>query len=366
LARDIANVNNMSPTDPPLEPRFLRAAIDLITAALKPFADLEVDEGRTGTIRIRVRATPRLIRGIVLRPWPANERARTARDARTVLWVTHRTDAATRETLRNQDASFIDVGTRTVRLHLPGLVLVDRGAVRVERAPRTWSSQRSPFSDLASLVTRSLLAEPGRDWTLTRLSARAGVSTALASRIVEHLSSASLVRAERTGRTLEIRLDDPWPLFLRWTGSYRWTENVALHVAAPVGEPRRFLARLDALLRGRRAGRRWALTLHAGASLLGTHATWETVHAYVACRTEAELAEFARRIGWEPSPQGRLVMLAPKYRRSVWWGLTGRERGDPPAVHTIQLMLDLWHYPVRGREQAEHLARTLGWRSIGK
>jgi hypothetical protein len=265
--------------------------------------------------------------------------------------------------LRRHDQSFIDLASRTVRLHLPGLLL-DRSAVSVARPPHTMDKVRSPFSDVGSMVTRALLAEPSREWTLTQLAERAGVSKALSSRVVGHLRESALVRTERPGRTLRIRLPDPWPLFLRWAGNYRWTDNETLAVAAPIGDAGRFLARFHRLMKDHAEGRRWALTLHAGASFTGRHAAWDTVHVYVACRTATELARLAQRLGWEHSPHGRLVLMAPRYRRAVWWGLPTPSTASAPIVDSTQLMLDLWHYPVRGREQAEHLARLLGWRAL--
>jgi hypothetical protein len=48
--------------------------------------------------------------------------------------------------------------------------------------------------------------------------------------------------------------------------------------------------------------------------------------------------------------------MLPYYSDSVWWALE-RRRGLP-VVSALQLALDLWHYPLRGREQAEHLLET--------
>lgn len=45
--------------------------------------------------------------------------------------------------------------------------------------------------------------------------------------------------------------------------------------------------------------------------------------------------------------------MAPFYMDSVWRG--ARSVRGLPVVSTLQLILDLWHYPIRGREQAEHL-----------
>jgi hypothetical protein len=57
--------------------------------------------------------------------------------------------------------------------------------------------------------------------------------------------------------------------------------------------------------------------------------------------------------GWEPAEGGNVVLLKPWYRTSVWHGM--HEVSGIPVASPLQLALDLWHYPLRGREQAEHL-----------
>jgi hypothetical protein len=57
--------------------------------------------------------------------------------------------------------------------------------------------------------------------------------------------------------------------------------------------------------------------------------------------------------GWEPAEQGNVVLMKPYYKTSVWHGMD--VIGGVPVVSPLQLALDLWHYPLRGREQAEHL-----------
>jgi hypothetical protein len=32
---------------------------------------------------------------------------------------------------------------------------------------------------------------------------------------------------------------------------------------------------------------------------------------------------------------------------------------EVPVVSDLQLVLDLWHYPLRGREQGEHIRDTI-------
>jgi hypothetical protein len=119
-------------------------------------------------------------------------------------------------------------------------------------------------------------------------------------------------------------------------------------VHAPIGSPRRFLARLTAL-----SLPQCAVTLHAGASLLLPHAPVEEIHLYVDLPSQARLTDLTRRLDWPPDPGGQLHFLLPYYKTSVWGGV--REHDGVSVVSDLQLMIDLWNHPIRGREQAELL-----------
>jgi hypothetical protein len=95
----------------------------------------------------------------------------------------------------------------------------------------------------------------------------------------------------------------------------------------------------------------YALTLQAGGSLLLPHAPVEQVHVYVDVTNAEGLSRLAQRLDWPPDPRGQLHFLVPFYRASIWTGV--KMRGEVPVVSELQLMLDLWDHPIRGREQAE-------------
>jgi hypothetical protein len=142
---------------------------------------------------------------------------------------------------------------------------------------------------------------------------------------------------------------DPVRLLERWSASYDWTTNARLAVHAPIGSPERFLKRLPAYFKNIK----WALTLQAGAAQLAPHAAWERIHVYVDAPTDASLRSIATQHGWSTGDDGKLVLMRPHYRKSLWPSVQ-RIHGVP-VVDLVQLLLDLWRYPVRGREQAEHL-----------
>lgn len=267
------------------------------------------------------------------------------------VWVLSNATSTLRDRLRRERESFVDL-RGAVFLAFPNL-LVDR--VNVKRPSRPAAASRSfdPFADRSSLVARTLLQSVNeRAWGVRELAEAAGVGPATVTRSIRGLERYQVVQVRRTGRDSEIRLTDAGKLFTLWTGRYDWTKNQSLAVQAPVGDPLRFIRRLPSTL----GPHRWALTLQSGASLVAPLAAWERIHAYVDVAGPEDLVEIADQAGWPVGGEGRLVLMKPYYRDSVWHD--ARVVGDLPVVSDLQLALDLWHYPLRGREQAEHILST--------
>ena len=300
------------------------------------------------TVRVERASNPAATLRLV--PWQAEVRPGDG----TIVWVVSPRDRAALDRLRLDQESYIDL-RGAVHLILPWLV-VDRTGIsppRTDAAPAA-----NPFSDRNSLVLRSLLADPGRAWGVRQLAAAAGVTPGTASKVVQRLTLDRLVETTGAGRNTGVRVTSPRRVLRRWTRSYDWQRNRRAAFSAPIGDPERFIRRL-----GKTFGdTRWALTLQAGASLVAPHATWDRVHVYVDAERYDETVDAASANGWTPSADGRLVLMKPYYRESIWRG--ARTVDGCSVVSDLQLALDLWEYPLRGREQAEHLLDVvLRWRS---
>lgn len=320
-------------------------ALLLLKEALQPSASVRaLDEGGPGhAVEVRLAGGEAVV--LTLAPW-ARSGADPGPDPHRV-WVLPRATRGLHERLRKRRESFVDL-RGAVHLSLPTL-LVDRTGVKPPRRPKAAPPPADPFSDRGSLVLRTLLEAGGRAWRVRELAEAAGVGPATVTRVVRELRRYHVVDAPRAGRAAAVRLTDARALFTLWTGAYDWMRNRAVAFHAPLGDPERFLRRADRFF----GERRWALTLHAGAARVAPHAAWERVHVYVDVDSAGELLELGEREGWPAADDGRLVLMKPYYRDSVWHGLqTAR---DLPVVSTLQLALDLWSYPLRGREQAEHL-----------
>jgi len=84
----------------------------------------------------------------------------------------------------------------------------------------------------------------------------------------------------------------------------------------------------------------------------------------------AELRDLASELGWMPDISGNVILMQPHYRDSVWHNLSMSTNSSMnsknaianrtvPVVSDVQLIVDLWNYPIRGRETAEQLLRPL-------
>jgi hypothetical protein len=63
---------------------------------------------------------------------------------------------------------------------------------------------------------------------------------------------------------------------------------------------------------------------------------------------------FRKKLKLDEVKQGaNVIILDPYYKNSVFYGL--REVDGLLVVSDIQLYLDLYHYPIRGLDKAEHL-----------
>jgi hypothetical protein len=333
--------------------RFESAVLKLLQEALGPTASVEMS-GAAQQSDVCVSLPGGQVLLIEVKSLDSPRRPDTHADA--VVYVLHRATRRLHNEMRRAGHSFVDV-SGTVHLALPN-ILVDRTNLRVQAPGSIVRQSFDPFSDRASLILRTLLESVGRDrtWGIRELATEAGVSPATATRVTRELERHG-VQVQRRGRTAAVRLRDPHALFAAWTRAYDWTRNPGAAFAAPMGDADLFLARVKTGWNGPR----WALGLQSGAARVAPLSTFSRVHIYVDVPDAQDLIAVGEMQGWEPAEDGNLVLLKPWYRTSVWHGLQRVE--GLPVTSTLQLALDLWHYPLRGREQAEHLLETLVLRS---
>lgn len=205
---------------------------------------------------------------------------------------------------------------------------------------------KSLFAPRATRAARVLLAEWQRVWRLEELARAAQVSLGHAHNVVKRLEDLAWVDRDEHQR---IRLGKPADLLEAWCDSYTYRENEVATYFSPERITRRLVAEIARLAEAE--GRRYAFTMHAGASLVAAHIRMPAIHCYI----EGDPVPVAAHLGLRPAEgDGNVHLLAP-YDHGVFYGLL--EKSGFKVVSLPQLYADLVHYERRGQEQAEHLRR---------
>lgn len=205
---------------------------------------------------------------------------------------------------------------------------------------------KSLFAPRATRVVRVLLAEWQHAWRLEELARAAQVSLGHAHNVVKRLEDLAWVDRDEHQR---IRLSKPADLLEAWCDSYTYLDNEIATYFSAERITRRLIAEI---VRGAESeGRRYAFTMHAGASLVAAHIRMPAIHCYL----EGDPAPIAAALGLRPAEGDGNVHLLSPYDQGVFYGLL--EKGGFKVVSLPQLYADLVHYERRGREQAEHLRR---------
>jgi hypothetical protein len=236
-------------------------------------------------------------------------------------------------------------------MDLSGNVFVAHQSFYVERIgfPNKYPEKRQrryAFSDKASLILRELLKDPKRQWGIRELAEKIRLDPGYVSRMAKSLSESGY--ASRVGGKLKIR--SPKEILADWVRAYdlKKNENHRFFVLAP--DMKSILQRIRKIDIPQKV--EYALSVQAGAELVAPHAVYKEVHMYV---SDGEGIEFFKKeLDLKNADQGaNLVLMMPYYKHSVFYD--SREVENLRVVSDIQLYIDLYRYPVRGREQAEHL-----------
>jgi len=219
--------------------------------------------------------------------------------------------------------------------------------------------ERNPFADSASMLLRVALSSPAKAWGIRELSRMAGTSPALTILSLRQLQRVGL--ASRESPT-EARFLDPVQLLRDWAAWYAMKSVKYYRFSINgVTDPKTILNLLSKA-RARLPGP-WALTCMAGASLVAPFATFSEVHIHLP-KAEQLRRSWQNVLHLTPNRLGPIHLIQPYYADSGTYGAQMVHK--LPVVSEIQLYLDCYRYPVRGREQAEHiLSRILmpRWRN---
>jgi len=236
-------------------------------------------------------------------------------------------------------------------------------------SPRSgYASAKLSFGDLDQWLLKVLLfARPqAAGWggprgpirNLAQLAKLAAVSPPLVYRWAAAMERGGYL-AKRMGRVPVLANLDA--LLGEWRGRYRVSDNNPIPCSSVFGEHAdesfrdEFLNRLRHLSDSAPPS---ALTGHQACRLYRLkHSDARSIHLYYS--GEPSVLMEALQLVRSDNPVAPVVLLQPRHRRSVFGGVSRVD--DVPVCDILQVYLDLYHLPDRGREQADFVhERILG------
>lgn len=228
----------------------------------------------------------------------------------------------------------------------PGLRLYVRGEKNKFISP---GRNENPFAPKSSRIARHLLYQPKRMFTQRELADETGLGEGFVSRIVKSLEEQQLVARDNAGRVF---INKPLVMLDAWQQGYDFTKHEIIrgHVAGRSGEE----------IQGKIS--RTLKSLSVEHAVTGLGAAWLYVK-FAAFRTASlYLKEWPHKdlfdqIGFREETAGANVWLIIPKDPDVFFGV--EPVADIPAVHRIQVWLDLKSHPERAEEAAAELRKTL-------
>ena len=250
-----------------------------------------------------------------------------------------------KELLRDQDIGYWDRGG-SLYLKLPwALFYLDRPQPRP-----TARKLHSLYRGSAAQVLHALLVEPSRLWHVNELAVRAEVSLSRAHEVLSELEQHLWVEKRGRGPAAVRALTDPGALLDSWADAHSLKEYT-FHAYHGWGQsPNSLRSAVVAALGLRQIP--YALTLTSGAEriapfVIGNDRLTLLVQDHPALN---QVTDFA---GLSPVDDGENVALLVTRQRAPL--LFRQTSGSLQVASTVQIYLDLWASPQRGKEQARHL-----------
>lgn len=268
---------------------------------------------------------------------------------RPILLIADRTTAEARQILQRHGIAILD-GLGNAHIELPGLLFHLEG----NETPR--AGAEAPPTRLrgkAGVAAQALLLQPKRRWQVTDLADKAGISKALAHRVLTRLEKDGIVETTGKGPQRFRRVFDVTALLDLWVEESldRLTRRRAYLLAQ---SPRQVIDNIGKRLS--QTNLEYALTGAAAASLIAPFVSAVPI-VDLWIQETADIEEVFTVLGAEAVTEGHnLVLMQSKDDVA----LAFRQKQDGIWLpNKFRLYADLVRDPRRGAEQAAHLREEL-------
>jgi hypothetical protein len=212
-----------------------------------------------------------------------------------------------------------------------------------ENRYRLQRKQKNLFSQRSYWVIRCMLNDPKKEWTMQELSNNSFVSLAQVYKVLDSLESENYVDKKRAA----IKLSDPSGLLDRLRNYYKYDDQKIVGYYSPFKSYSQIFPKLREIPECN-----YAVTLGAAAQLVLPVVRSTDVYVYVdkiepmKDTLELESVEFG----------GNVYLITPNDDGII---RSAQTIDGVKVVSNLQLYLDLYNYPQRGREQAEAIREKI-------
>ena len=205
------------------------------------------------------------------------------------------------------------------------------------------------FAKKAADIIRVLLVHYPKTWTMRDLAEESGAALGYTSRVSKTLIRQRL--ALRASARSELKVMAPADLLKRWAAFSNFVANTTfVEYYSHEEDIGKFLSRFKG-----RERMEYALTGLAGALLVEPFVRPTNTHIYIRKRSDA--IEWANELGLMPVEENGNVKFAIASSDGIFYG--AQEIDGIRVVSDIQLYVDLYNYPARGREAADELYKKI-------
>lgn len=212
------------------------------------------------------------------------------------------------------------------------------------------------YSDKSSVVLDWLLKEgiKSRELSVRNVSKKAGVSLGSVQRVFGTLVLKGILQVEGIRTAKKFFLKEPKRLLEGWLEHYSIVKKCKMRTYRSGYQDKTEL--LEALKKSKLSNK-IALSLHSAAEAYGYKNTnLNTLELYLL--DPLVRSEIEKKLLLEPQEKGYEVLLIEPYYKSLLKNASGLDL-DINVSPSILTFLDLYHFPLRGQEQAEFMAERL-------
>lgn len=256
--------------------------------------------------------------------------------------------ATTRELLRQNGVAYWDKGG-SLYLELPQAVyVIEKPAPPQAREDR---EPKNPYKGSSAQVLHAMLLEHERPWKVTELARKAKVSPYTSQQVLGYLESQLWIRREGRGPHGVRYLTQPGKLLDAWADHHSWSSyrslrfhRLAKNITVQRDQLVSFLSSQE---------NPWALTLEHGVSAIAPFVTQLPGVVTVLVPDSQPWSALANEAGFREVGDGENLRLWLVSNETPFMGCSKHE--GLTIASPIQLYLDLFQWPRRGKEQAQYL-----------